>query len=33
MRDLRQLVAAGRMSPREALAIVPEICDALQFAH
>ena len=24
---------AGRVSPREALAIVPQICDALQFAH
>jgi predicted Ser/Thr protein kinase len=31
--NLRQLLAAGRVSPREALAIVPEICDALQFAH
>jgi serine/threonine protein kinase len=30
---LRQLLAAGRISPREALAIVPQICDALQFAH
>ena len=30
---LRQLLAAGRVSPREALAIVPQICDALQFAH
>lgn len=30
---LRQLLAAGRMAPREALAIVPQICDALQFAH
>jgi hypothetical protein len=24
---------AGRVSPREALAIVPQICDALQYAH
>ena len=30
---LRQLLHAGRISPREALAIVPQICDALQFAH
>jgi serine/threonine protein kinase/signal peptidase I len=30
---LRQLLHAGRVSPREALAIVPQICDALQFAH
>ncbi len=27
------LLRAGRVSPREALAIVPQICDALQFAH
>jgi serine/threonine protein kinase len=31
--NLRQLQAGGRISPREALAIVPQICDALQFAH
>jgi serine/threonine protein kinase len=31
--SLRQLLANGRVSPREALAIVPQICDALQFAH
>ncbi len=31
--NLRQLLRAGRVSPREALAIVPQICDALQFAH
>ena len=31
--SLRQLLASGRVSPREALAIVPQICDALQFAH
>jgi capsular polysaccharide biosynthesis protein len=31
--NLRQLLAQGRVSPREALAIVPQICDALQFAH
>ena len=31
--NLRQLLQAGRISPREALAIVPQICDALQYAH
>src|SRR5262245_5905013 len=31
--NLRQLLDAGRVSPREALAIVPQICDALQYAH
>ncbi len=31
--NLRQLLAAGRISAHEALAIVPQICDALQFAH
>ena len=31
--NLRQLLRAGRISSREALAIVPQICDALQFAH
>ena len=31
--NLRQLLRAGRVSPREALAIVPQICDALQYAH
>ena len=31
--NLRQLLTPGRVSPREALAIVPQICDALQFAH
>jgi len=31
--NLRQLLNTGRISPREALAIVPQICDALQFAH
>ena len=31
--NLRQLLQSGRISPREALAIVPQICDALQFAH
>ena len=27
--NLRQLLAGGRVAPREALAIVPELCDAL----
>ena len=31
--NLRQLLAGRRVSAREALAIVPQICDALQFAH
>ena len=31
--NLRQLMGTGRISPREALAIVPQLCDALQFAH
>ena len=31
--NLGQLLHAGRIAPREALAIVPQICDALQFAH
>ena len=31
--NLRQLLTNGRISPREAMAIVPQICDALQFAH
>lgn len=31
--NLRQLLQAERVSAREALAIVPQICDALQFAH
>jgi serine/threonine protein kinase len=30
---LRQLLGASRLSAREALAIVPQICDALQYAH
>jgi serine/threonine protein kinase/capsular polysaccharide biosynthesis protein len=30
---LRGLLESRRMSPREALAIVPQICDALQYAH
>jgi serine/threonine protein kinase len=31
--NLRQLLAGQRLSSREALAIVPQICDALQYAH
>ncbi len=31
--NLRQLLQDGRVSYREALAIVPMICDALQYAH
>ena len=31
--NLRQLEQAGRLSPREALQIIPQICEALQFAH
>ena len=31
--NLQQLLSAGKIAPNEALAIVPQICDALQFAH
>ena len=31
--NLRQLQHAERLSPREALQIVPQVCDALQYAH
>jgi serine/threonine protein kinase len=31
--NLRQAMRMGKFSPAEALAIVPKICDALQFAH
>jgi serine/threonine protein kinase len=31
--NLRQVEQAGRLSPREALEIIPQICTALQFAH
>jgi serine/threonine protein kinase len=31
--NLRQLLGQSRISPREALVIVPQICEALQFAH
>src|SRR5262249_16953843 len=30
---LRQAMRAGNLRPAEALKIVPQICDALQFAH
>ncbi|WP_286178167.1 serine/threonine protein kinase [Rhodopirellula sp. JC639] len=30
---LRDVVRAGQLSPEHALAIVPHLCDALQFAH
>jgi len=31
--DLRRVIQAGELSPAEALAIVPQVCEALQFAH
>jgi predicted Ser/Thr protein kinase len=31
--NLRQLAQSGRVTPREALQIIPQMCDALQFAH
>jgi predicted Ser/Thr protein kinase len=31
--NLRQLIQGGQLSPQEALAIVPKICEALQYAH
>ena len=31
--NLRQIEQAGRLAPEQALAIVPQICEALQFAH
>src|SRR4051794_36877356 len=31
--NLRQMLVADRLAPREALAIVPQVCDALQYAH
>ncbi|MFO0903281.1 MAG: serine/threonine-protein kinase [Pirellulales bacterium] len=30
---LRQAMRAGQVSPREALQIIPQICEALQYAH
>ncbi len=31
--NLRQVIRQGQLQPKEALAIVPQICDALQYAH
>lgn len=31
--NLRQVQQAGTLSPKEALGIIPQICEALQFAH
>ena len=31
--DLRDVIEAGNLSPGEALAIIPQICEALQYAH
>lgn len=31
--DLRQVIEGGELQPDQALAIVPPICDALQYAH
>ena len=31
--NLRQLEQAGKLSTRRALEIIPQICEALQFAH
>jgi len=31
--DLRHVIEGGEMEPAEALAIVPQVCEALQFAH
>jgi predicted Ser/Thr protein kinase len=31
--NLRQIQRAGKLSPREALKVIPQICEALQFAH
>ncbi|MHC4084530.1 MAG: serine/threonine-protein kinase [Planctomycetota bacterium] len=31
--DLRHVIQAGKLEPSEALAIVPQVCEALQFAH
>ena len=31
--NLRQAIQSGGLSPQDALAIVPQICEALQFAH
>jgi len=31
--NLREAILAGQVTPAEALAVVPQICDALQYAH
>ena len=31
--NLRQIERAGKLTPREALQVIPQICEALQFAH
>ena len=31
--NLRQAMKAGRFTPEQALAVVPPVCEALQFAH
>ena len=31
--NLRRLLDTGKLAPEEALAIVPQICEALQYAH
>src|SRR4029078_12254727 len=31
--NLRQLLAEKKLPPKDALAIVPQVCDALQYAH
>lgn len=31
--NLRQTIEAGRLEPRQALEMVPQICEALQYAH
>jgi predicted Ser/Thr protein kinase len=31
--NLREVLQAGRLPPGQALAVVPQICDALQYAH
>ena len=31
--NLRELLRVGKLAPKEALAIVPPLCEALQFAH
>jgi len=31
--NLREAIQTGELTPKEALAIVPQVCDALQYAH